>query len=92
MGSDSAPVVDKGCKITNSAFVGLWEVFITRSALNNVSFTMAELDSDPHNIVPVGWIENQTKRPSWQVMLNSNRKIWPDMLNAFPTYVLVFSS
>ena len=35
--------------------------------------------------VPLPWIGNESHQPSWVAKLNSHLKLWPRMLNAFPT-------
>jgi hypothetical protein len=51
MGSDSLPMLDKGCNVTDSEVVAIWTVDITRSAMTNVNVTVANLLSDPDNQV-----------------------------------------
>eukprot|EP01046_Picozoa_sp_COSAG06_P097758 COSAG06_NODE_43858_length_368_cov_0.936803_1_plen_68_part_01 len=59
---------------------------LARSYFRNCSIEMADLASLPAAAtVPTEWIGNETLRPSWVANLNSKKKTWPRLLNAFPT-------
>eukprot|EP01052_Picozoa_sp_SAG31_P032323 SAG31_NODE_3533_length_4149_cov_5.847901_1_plen_496_part_00 len=86
MGTDTAPLVDNGAYIVNSKIVGLWEMNLARSYFRDVHITMASLGNLSHNVVvPKEWNVNETRKPTWTTLLNSDLKIWPHLLNAFPT-------
>ena len=48
--------------------------------VDHVHIKMADLS---HQRVPKAW--NQSTSPAWTIQLNSALKIWPRLLNPFPT-------